>query len=89
MNYRYSTVKKDFDFLYELDSGGDYVEIDASCFELMANPNKEEAKELYLMAIAEWFSSLEMSKNYIEDVQTVHATNKKVISIGRKYGYLD
>tara|TARA_R110000744_G_scaffold335651_1_gene440969 strand:- start:81 stop:350 length:270 start_codon:yes stop_codon:yes gene_type:complete len=89
MNYRYNTVKKDFDFLDELDSGGDYVEISSSCFELMAHPNKDDAKTLYLMAIEAWFSSLKLSTNSLEDVQTVHARNKKVILIGKKYGHLD
>ena len=88
MKYRYRTLKNDWNFLRDLDFGGDYVDVESNCFELMAHPNKEEAKILYYIAIKLWFDSLKTSRNGFDEVNTIHKTNKKVISIGKKYGHL-
>jgi hypothetical protein len=85
----YSTVKKDFNFLYGLDGGGNYARMGDSIFDLMSSPTKEKAKHLYLTAIKIWFDSLEGSTNCLGEVAMVHVKNEKVIAIGRKYAHLD
>lgn len=89
MKYGYSTVKKDFEFLCDLDRGGDYQDIEAQVFELMALPTKDEARYMYLDAIRLWFVSIQIGRNVYTDVDKKHLNNKKVIAIGNKYGYLE
>lgn len=61
----YDEVKKDYLYLESLDIDADYVDIDSDVFDLMANPTKRRATQMYREAIALWFGGFRNSQ--IED----------------------
>ena len=82
----YDQVKEDFNFLHSISSHGDMVEIDASVFDLMENPNKKKAKELYECAINAWFQSI-TSSPYDSDrgISSEVLLNAEVLEIKDRY----
>jgi len=51
----YNEVKRDFERLEGLISLDDAVAIDSQVFDLMAEPTKHKAKEMYMSCIELWF----------------------------------
>ena len=80
----YKTVRADYEYLASVDSDADLVEIDAEVFGLMENPTKQRAAEMYESAIQLWFSNIGCTDYVSRDV----LNDKKVVRIGKKYGYL-
>lgn len=72
---RYSVARRDFEFLETLAELADQMELDACRGDLMKNPTKAHAAELYEAAISLWF--VEHSGKF---------DNKRVKAIVRRYG---
>lgn len=51
----YEQARQDFEHLETVGELGDAVEIDAEVFNLMRNPTKERARDMYVAAISLWF----------------------------------
>lgn len=85
----YDAIKKDFQYLESVCPGGDMAEIDASVFDLMANPTKSRAKLMYESAIKQWFYSVG-SKGYQSGgrIEPEVLADSRVQEIGQKYGHL-
>ena len=85
MRITYEIAKKDWNFLNDMCPGGDCMEVDASVFELMANPTKKLAKELYISAIEAWFAAI---GRYTGDggVDIEVLQDAEVIALADKYG---
>jgi len=86
----YDQAKKDFKTLQKYSDGGDYVEIEASMWDLMANPSKRLAKQRYEAAITCWFDSAKNGGhgNRHEYVDSSNLEIPEVIDIGERYGEL-
>ena len=82
----YEETKRDFEYLNKIAPGGDMMEIDASVFDLMANPTKKRAKELYLTAIGCWFRAIGKDMSFAGVPESV-LDNPSVIVILEKYGH--
>lgn len=55
MRITYEQARKDFEFLETIAPLDDQVELDSQREELMRNPTKIFAKEMYISAIELWF----------------------------------
>lgn len=62
------------------------MEIDAQVFELMENPTKTKARDLYVYAILQWFAAIgEDLAGVPEDVWD----NPVVVDIAQRHGLFD
>lgn len=82
----YEETKRDFEYLNKVASGGDMMEIDAAVFDLMANPTKKRAKEMYRTSIGCWAAAIGRPMDFA-GVPTSVLDDPKVIEILEKYGH--
>ena len=59
---RYDKAKADHETLCKMGNGHDLVEVDAECFELMADPTKKRACSMYESSIRFWFDEYGVSE---------------------------
>lgn len=78
----YEKVKRDYLFLNSLYPGGDMMEIDAQVFDLMADPTKKRASQMYESAIQSWFSAI---GNRFAEVPLSVLDNEEVLIIAERY----
>jgi hypothetical protein len=88
--FTFDEVKKDSLTLEEIDSNADYMTIEEECWDLMADPTKKRAKQMYASAIRAWFGCIGQSMACGGGllVSEYVLLDQRVIDIGEKYGYL-
>lgn len=74
----YAQARRDFEYLEEEKLLDDAVEIDALVFDLMRNPTKSNAENMYINCIRLWFVE-RFREGY-------HSTDKKLQTIASRYG---
>lgn len=52
----YGRTRKDFEYLETLKELDDWVEIDGRVLELMRNPSKQSAEDMYQSCMSLWFT---------------------------------
>lgn len=62
----YDQARADFEYLETLAELSDFVEIDASVIDLMRNPTKAKAAELYEAAIRLWLGEHEVAHSCVD-----------------------
>ncbi|TDW21049.1 hypothetical protein EV128_12218 [Rhizobium azibense] len=58
----YAKARKDFEYLETIAELDDWVEIDGQVRDLMENPSKKKAEELYSACIGLWMQEAHMRK---------------------------
>lgn len=67
----YEQDRDDFEYLESLEEVTDMVEIDAAVWELMRNPTKRQAAEMYRSSIRMWFAEHGSRYRDAEDVTDI------------------
>lgn len=83
MKLNYSEVRADFERLESLAELFDHVELDSARLELMQNPTKQKAAEMYYSAILLWFG--ERRSKSLEVKQVV--LPEWAFTMADKYGF--
>jgi len=74
----YAQARRDFEFLETIDELEDQVELDARRENLMQNPTKAAAADMYVAAIESWFGA-----HVVEDAPA--ANRRRVKSIKARH----
>ena len=73
---KYEQARQDFEYLQAIAELNDQVELDSRREELMQNPTKKLASEMYEVAIGLWFGE-----------HAIPEDDDRVIEIVQRYGY--